>query len=79
MHSLRRTYYTDRILFWGDHARVEKVITPERMNGTVAFSLDDVARQVVESGIVKALFEEALAKSLIAGHRYRSVYSYRGG
>ena len=58
--------YTDRILFWGDRAQVETVVDRDQMSPTEAFTLDDLAKQVDESGIVKAFLEEALAKALIA-------------
>lgn len=58
--------YTDRILFWGDRAQIEKVMDPERIRATSALALDDLVKTVDGSGIVKAFVEEALARALTA-------------
>lgn len=56
--------YTDRVLFWGERTQVEKVMDPERIRATSTFALDDLARTVDESGIVKAFIEETVARAM---------------
>lgn len=56
--------YTDRVLYWGDRAQIEKVMDPERIRATSTFALDDLAKTVDGSGIVKAFVEEAIARAL---------------
>jgi hypothetical protein len=57
--------YTDRILFWGDRANTEKVLDPARVRAVNTFKLDDLAKFIDESGIIKSFVEEAIAKALI--------------
>lgn len=57
--------YTDRILFWGDRADTEKVLDPARVRAVNTFKLDDLAKSIDESGIIKSFVEEAIAKALI--------------
>lgn len=57
--------YTDRILFWGDRYDVEKVLDPARVRAANTFRLDDLAKSIDESSIIKSFVEEAIAKALI--------------
>lgn len=61
--------YTDRILFWGDRAEIEKVVDPERIRTINKFALDDLASAVDTSGFVKSFVEEAIAKALTVDKR----------
>lgn len=69
-------YYTDRVLFWGDRSQIEKVMDSERIRATNAFALDNLAKKVSESGIVKAFVEEAIARALTVD---KPLYLRRSG
>ena len=59
--------YTDRILFWGPHAEISKILQKDKIRNFSAFAFDDPAAAVTESPFLKSFFEEALVRALCHG------------
>ncbi|MBW4053616.1 MAG: SIR2 family protein [Proteobacteria bacterium] len=59
--------YTDRILFWGSRGELEKVIDGTKVRNVRQYPLDDLPASVANSGFVKALVEETIARALVHG------------
>jgi hypothetical protein len=57
--------YTDRILFWGVSAELEKVIEKDRIRTIGKFEFENLPKTADELGSVKALIEETMARALL--------------
>lgn len=61
--------YTDRVLFWGDRAEIEKVMDPKGIRAVATFSLANLIATINASGHIKSFVEEAIAKALTTDNR----------
>lgn len=59
--------YTDRLLFWGGIPELTKVVDAKRIRETKTFAFDDLAKAADNSGHVKSLLEETLARAAVHG------------
>jgi hypothetical protein len=59
--------YTDRVLFWGGSAELQKVVDADKIKATKKFEFDDLVLTVQDSGFVKALLEETVARAVVHG------------
>ena len=59
--------YTDKILYWGNHAEISKILPDDREYTGEATEIEDAARYVAGSTIAKSFFEEGLATALCCG------------
>jgi NAD-dependent SIR2 family protein deacetylase len=56
--------YTDQILFWGDPNEIYKILDKEKVKAIKDYNFDDSIVSVMQSGIIKSFFDEAVARSL---------------
>ncbi len=56
--------YTDQILFWGDPNEIYKILDKEKIKAIKDYEFDDSIGSLMQSGIIKSFFEEAVARSL---------------
>jgi hypothetical protein len=56
--------YTDQILFWGDSNEIFKILEKEKIKAVKDYNFDDSIVCVMQSGIIKSFFDEAVARSL---------------
>jgi hypothetical protein len=59
--------YTDRVLFWGASGELGKIIDVKRIRAIGKFEFDNLAETVSESGFVKSVVEETIARGLLHG------------
>lgn len=59
--------YTDRILFWGSRDELEKVIDGAKIRNIRQYALDELPQSIADSGFLKALVEETIARALVHG------------
>lgn len=59
--------YADRLLFWGDSRELAKVLDVTKIRETRKFVFDDLAKAAEESGHIKSLIEEAVARAAVHG------------
>lgn len=57
--------YTDRLLFWGASGELGKILDAKRIRTIETFEFADIAKTVDESGFVKSMVEETIAKGLL--------------
>jgi hypothetical protein len=56
--------YTDQILFWGDPNEIYKILDKEKVKAIKDYNFDDSIVSVMQSGIIKSFFDEAVARSI---------------
>lgn len=72
--------YTDKVLFWGDQAEINKVFSKDEINSIYPCNFDGIAQCVADSTFLKSFVEEAIATALLRDkpllHRVRHRTHY---